>query len=134
MTSGMRVNDKSEARSGCSPDLVKQRRRDGVSSAADPSGWPEASLANVAATTALDTGGSAPLPAHRTQDGFIDRPLLTADDVATFLRVPRPFVYALARRGELPTVRLGNRYVRFRCEAVEQWISERETTERFGTQ
>lgn len=61
-------------------------------------------------------------------------PLLTADDVAVILGVPRSFVYALARRGELPTVRAGDRYVRFRGEALEHWIKNRETVEPRGTQ
>jgi excisionase family DNA binding protein len=75
------------------------------------------------ATPALDTDGSAPLPR-----------LLTANDVAKVLRVPRSFVYALARRGELPMVRIGDRYVRFRRDALERWIEGCETTERRGTQ
>jgi excisionase family DNA binding protein len=53
--------------------------------------------------------------------------LLTADDVAGVLGVPRTFVYALARRGELPTVRVGERYVRFRTQALDQWIEHQET-------
>ncbi len=61
-------------------------------------------------------------------------PLLTADDVAAVLGVPQSFVYALARRGEIPTVRIGDRYVRFRTSALEAWIEARETTERRGTQ
>jgi excisionase family DNA binding protein len=60
--------------------------------------------------------------------------LLTADDVAAVLGVPRSMVYTLARRGELPTVRVGDRYVRFRAEAVDQWIARCETTEPRGTQ
>jgi excisionase family DNA binding protein len=62
------------------------------------------------------------------------RPLLTADDVAQILGVPNSFVYALARRGELPMVRIGERYVRFRLDAIETWIAEHETLERRGTQ
>jgi excisionase family DNA binding protein len=54
--------------------------------------------------------------------------LFTADDVAEVLGVPRHFVYTLARRGDLPTVRVGERYVRFRVEALEQWIAEQEST------
>jgi excisionase family DNA binding protein len=50
------------------------------------------------------------------------------------LGVPNSFVYALARRGELPTVRIGQRYVRFRLDAIETWIAEHETLERRGTQ
>lgn len=60
----------------------------------------------------------------------VSRPgrLLGADDVAELLGVPRTFVYALARRGDLPVVRLGERYVRFRAEALEEWIAEQEST------
>jgi excisionase family DNA binding protein len=54
--------------------------------------------------------------------------LLAAEDVADVLGVPRTFVYALARRGALPTVRVGERYVRFRAQAVEEWIAEQETS------
>lgn len=53
--------------------------------------------------------------------------LLAADDVAVVLGVPRTFVYALARRGALPTVRIGERYVRFRAEALQEWIAAQET-------
>ena len=58
---------------------------------------------------------------------------MTADEVAKILHVPRSFVYALARRGELPTVRVGDRYVRFRGEALQGWIEACETTDRRGT-
>jgi excisionase family DNA binding protein len=53
--------------------------------------------------------------------------LLTAEDVAQILRVPSTFVYELARRGELPTMRVGDRYVRFRDDALRRWIEECET-------
>lgn len=61
------------------------------------------------------------------------RPLFTADEVAAVLGVPRTYVYALARRGELPTVRVGERYVRFRAQALERWIAEHESTRPRGT-
>jgi excisionase family DNA binding protein len=51
--------------------------------------------------------------------------LLTAEDVAEILGVPKSWVYAASRRGELPTVTLG-RYRRYRPEAIEQWITEQE--------
>jgi excisionase family DNA binding protein len=54
--------------------------------------------------------------------------LLTAGDVAAILDVPRSLVYALARRGELPAIRVGERYVRFRVEAIERWIEGREAS------
>ncbi len=60
--------------------------------------------------------------------------LLVAEDVAALLGVPPTFVYALARRGELPSVRVGERYIRFRAQAIEDWIDARETSDRWGVQ
>lgn len=54
--------------------------------------------------------------------------LLTADDVAEMLGVPKSWVYAASRKGELPTVPLG-RYRRYRPEAVEAWIREQERSD-----
>lgn len=51
--------------------------------------------------------------------------LLTADEAAALLSVPTSWIYAEARAGRLPHVRLG-RYRRFRREALEAWIVERE--------
>lgn len=59
--------------------------------------------------------------------------LLTADEVASFLRVTRGWVYAETRARRIPHVRLG-RYVRYRRSAVEVWVSELEeaSTDRRG--
>lgn len=54
-------------------------------------------------------------------------PLLTAEEVAARLRVKPKLVYSLARNGELPSVRVGQRRIRFRSESIERWI---EATER----
>lgn len=48
--------------------------------------------------------------------------LLTADEVADRLSVPRSWVYRAARNGDLPSVRCG-RYRRFDEADVSQWIS-----------
>lgn len=61
------------------------------------------------------------------------RRLLAAEDVAQVLGVRATFVYALARRGELPTVRVGERYVRFRTEALLQWIEQQESSRPKGS-
>jgi excisionase family DNA binding protein len=58
--------------------------------------------------------------------------LLIADDVAGLLGVSPAFVYALVRRGDLPAVRVGGRYVRFRSQAVDEWIAAHETSRGFG--
>jgi excisionase family DNA binding protein len=46
--------------------------------------------------------------------------LLTAEQLADRWQVPVGQVYALARRGEIPTVKLG-RYRRFAPEAIEHF-------------
>jgi hypothetical protein len=34
------------------------------------------------------------------------------------------------RRGDLPAIRVGDRYVRFRADAIERWIEHRDASER----
>jgi excisionase family DNA binding protein len=53
--------------------------------------------------------------------------LLTADDVAERLGVPRSWVYRAAREGDLPSVRCG-RYRRFDEADVASWIDRRKRT------
>ena len=51
--------------------------------------------------------------------------LLTAQEVAEMLVVPRSWVYEQSRNGRIPTVTLG-RYRRYRRAAIEAWIAELE--------
>ena len=51
--------------------------------------------------------------------------LLTAEQVAERLGVSRDWVWAHARAGRIPHIRLG-RYRRFREEAVEAWVTQLE--------
>jgi excisionase family DNA binding protein len=52
--------------------------------------------------------------------------LLTADEVADRLGVRPDWVWAQARAGRIPHVRLG-RYRRFRESALEAWLRDLET-------
>jgi excisionase family DNA binding protein len=54
-------------------------------------------------------------------------PLLRAEDVAELLGMRVDFIYRLARRGEIPHLRFG-RTLRFRSEAINRWLEEREQT------
>ncbi len=54
--------------------------------------------------------------------------LLTAAQVAKLLGVPTSWVYEQSRRGRIPTVILG-RYRRYRLEAIEDWVRDREAGE-----
>ena len=53
--------------------------------------------------------------------------LLTAEELAERLRVKPEWVWAQARAGRIPHVRLG-RYRRFRESAIEAWLTELETS------
>ena len=55
----------------------------------------------------------------------VDR-LLTADEIAERLGMKTEWVWAQARAGQIPHVRLG-RYRRFRESAVEAWLRDLET-------
>jgi excisionase family DNA binding protein len=51
--------------------------------------------------------------------------LLTVDEVATWLKVPRSWVYARTRQrgtAQLPYMKLG-KYVRFEPDAVRAWLA-----------
>ena len=51
--------------------------------------------------------------------------LLTTAEVAARLQLTTDFVYALARRGEIPHLRFG-RTLRFRAEAIDRWLEAEE--------
>ena len=59
------------------------------------------------------------------QSAVQTRRLLSADQVAAIIDMRPEYVYALARGDEIPHLRFG-RTVRFRGEAIEQWLQERE--------
>lgn len=49
--------------------------------------------------------------------------LLSAEEVAELLSVPKSWVYAEARAGRMPFVQLG-RYRRFEEAAIREWLEE----------
>lgn len=51
-------------------------------------------------------------------------PLLTADEAARLLRVPRSTLYELVRSRGLPHIRIGERGLRFTRSDLDQWIAE----------
>ena len=62
---------------------------------------------------------------EKTQSNSLGE-LLNAKQVAAKLRVRPWTVYEMVKRGELPTIRIGTRIVRFRTESIEKWMTERE--------
>jgi excisionase family DNA binding protein len=51
--------------------------------------------------------------------------LLTAEQVAELIGMTPDYVYALSRRGRIPTITFG-RTRRYRRESIEQWLDELE--------
>jgi excisionase family DNA binding protein len=47
--------------------------------------------------------------------------VMTVEEVAEYLRIPRGSVYKLAQRGKIPCQKVG-RHWRFRREAVDKWL------------
>jgi excisionase family DNA binding protein len=52
-------------------------------------------------------------------------PVMTIDEVAAYLRIPRGSVYKLAQRGGIPCQKVG-RHWRFRREALDRWLERNE--------
>ena len=53
--------------------------------------------------------------------------LLRADDVAERLQLRVDHIYKLARERQIPHLRFG-RTLRFRAEAIDQWLRDQEQT------
>ena len=50
--------------------------------------------------------------------------VMTVDEVAEYLRIPRSSLYKLAQEGRIPCQKVG-RHWRFRREAVDRWLDAR---------
>lgn len=55
----------------------------------------------------------------------VARPLLTIDELAELLRVPKATIYRWRSMGEGPRGYSVGRYIRFRWLDVEAWLAER---------
>ncbi|MBN2147904.1 MAG: helix-turn-helix domain-containing protein [Anaerolineales bacterium] len=55
--------------------------------------------------------------------GVNTEPLLTVEEVARYLRLQPGTVRGMARRGELPVVKVGRRW-RFKRSQIESWLRE----------
>jgi excisionase family DNA binding protein len=51
-----------------------------------------------------------------------DPPVMTPDEVAEYLRIPKASLYKLAQQGRIPCQKVGKHW-RFHKPALEQWLS-----------
>lgn len=52
--------------------------------------------------------------------------LLTPDEVAALIGMPRLYVVRQSRAGKIPAIRMGKVY-RYRHESIQRWLQEQET-------
>jgi len=65
-------------------------------------------------------------PSDSAEQSSMNGDLLTADEVARILRVPKSWVYS--HLADLPAIRLG-RYVRFRRRDIDHFLEKKGTCE-----
>lgn len=51
--------------------------------------------------------------------------LFNADELATYLRIPKSTIYHLAETKEIPAFKVGKQW-RFRKDAIDRWIAKEE--------
>ena len=49
-------------------------------------------------------------------------PVLTVDEAAEYLRIPKSSLYKLAQEGKVPSQKVGKHW-RFHREAIDKWLS-----------
>lgn len=82
-------------------------------------------LAVLAVSDVSDAMGTLSGRRRQMSDAPIPtEPLMTADEAAQLLRVPRSTLYELVRSRGLPHVRIGDRGLRFSRSDLDNWISE----------
>ena len=55
-------------------------------------------------------------------------PILTVDEAAEYLRIPKSSLYKLAQDGKVPCQKVGKHW-RFRKEAIDTWLSNSRNTD-----
>ena len=51
-----------------------------------------------------------------------DSDILTLDELHTYLKIPKPTIYALAQNGRIPAAKVGKHW-RFRKGDIDQWLN-----------
>jgi excisionase family DNA binding protein len=53
-----------------------------------------------------------------------ENPWMRVPEAAAYFRIPRPRMYDLIQRGELPAVRIGERSIRVNRKEIERFLAE----------
>jgi excisionase family DNA binding protein len=82
--------------------------------------WPRSSDVPDAMSARVGQQGQRPM----ADAPLLTEPLMTADEAAKLLHVPRSTLYELVRSRGLPHVRIGERGLRFTRSDLGSWIAE----------
>lgn len=58
--------------------------------------------------------------------------VLTIDELAVYLKIPKSTLYKLVREGKIPSQKIG-RHWRFRKQAIDRWLDETDDPVRRGS-
>lgn len=61
-----------------------------------------------------------------------DEKLMTVKEVAKVFSLGEPVIYQLIREKRIPHIRLGRRFIRFKCKDVKQWIESKKILPKEG--
>ena len=50
--------------------------------------------------------------------------IMTIEEVAAYLKIPKSTVYILAQEGKIPCQKIGRQW-RFRLKTIDQWLDEK---------
>ena len=52
----------------------------------------------------------------------MDSDILTLDDLHSYLKIPKPTLYAMAQNGRMPAAKVGKHW-RFRKSDIDEWLT-----------
>ena len=58
----------------------------------------------------------------------MDTDILTVEELRSYLKVPKPTLYALAQGGRIPAAKVGKHW-RFRKSLIDEWLNAQKGTQ-----
>ena len=55
----------------------------------------------------------------------MDTQLLTVEELSRVLRIPKPTIYYLSQKGEIPAIKIGKHW-RYNRQTIEKWLKDKE--------
>ena len=59
----------------------------------------------------------------------LESEILTVEELHSYLKIPKPTLYALAQNGRIPAAKIGKHW-RFRRSDIDEWLKSQQWTQR----